>query len=168
MVPRPPESHRLDDTLAAIEAWLVLSLVAQRRGNRRQALHCARSAADLASKQHLVRPFLLIGDVPQAELTQTLATWGAIPAEFLTTIASGPDLHAPHPPEPALLNDQLTDRELAVLAELPSMKTNAEIASALYISTNTVKSHLKHLFGKLDVPNRREAVRRARDLGLID
>ena len=168
MVPRPPESHRLDDTLAAIEAWLVLSQVAQRRGNRRQALHCAQSAAELASTQHLVRPFLLIGDVPKAELTQTLAMGGVVQAEFLTTIASGPNLHAPHPPEPAILNDQLTDRELAVLAELPSMRTNAEIASELYISTNTVKSHLRHLFGKLDVPNRRGAVRRARELGLID
>ena len=61
----------------------------------------------------------------------------------------------------------MVTRELAILAELPSMSSNDEIAARYYVSVNTIKSHLKHLYRKLEVSNRREAVRRGRELGLI-
>ncbi len=70
-------------------------------------------------------------------------------------------------PEPEPLLEPLTERELAVLAELPTMRTNEEIARDFYVSINTIKSHLTHLYRKLGVGNRREAVRRGRELGLI-
>ena len=47
------------------------------------------------------------------------------------------------------------------------MKSNSEIATESYVSVNTIKAHLKGAYRKLDVTNRRDAVRRARDLGLI-
>ena len=62
----------------------------------------------------------------------------------------------------------LTDRELSVLQYLPSMMTYPEIADQLFVSVNTVKSHLRHLYAKLEVINRRQAVIRARELGLLD
>ena len=68
-------------------------------------------------------------------------------------------------PEPTL--EPLTERELAVLAELPSMRTNEEIAKEFYVSVNTIKSHLTRLYRKLGVGSRREAVRRGRELGLL-
>lgn len=61
----------------------------------------------------------------------------------------------------------LTDRELGVLRLLPGMLSNTEIADELFISVNTVKVHLKSLYRKLDVPNRRGAVRRGHSLRLI-
>jgi LuxR family maltose regulon positive regulatory protein len=70
-------------------------------------------------------------------------------------------------PEPEPLLEPLTEREFAVLGELPTMRSNDEIAAQFFVSVNTVKSHLKHLYRKLDVTNRRAAVRRARELGLI-
>jgi LuxR family maltose regulon positive regulatory protein len=77
-------------------------------------------------------------------------------------------VHAgPASPEPEPLVEPLTDREFAVLAELPTMRSNDEIAGEFFVSVNTVKSHLKHLYRKLGVTNRRAAVRRARELGLI-
>ena len=63
--------------------------------------------------------------------------------------------------------EPLTGRELAMLAELPTMKTNAEIAAEYFVSVNTVKAHLKSLYRKLDVASRRAAVQRAQDLHLL-
>ena len=65
------------------------------------------------------------------------------------------------------LSEHLTDRELSVLRYLPSMMTNEEIAAELFVSVNTVKAHLKRIYRKLGVVSRREAVRRAHDLGMI-
>jgi LuxR family maltose regulon positive regulatory protein len=63
--------------------------------------------------------------------------------------------------------DRLSERELAVLSYLPTMLTTAEIAAELYVSVNTVKTHLKSIYRKLDVPRRRDAVHRARELHLL-
>lgn len=68
---------------------------------------------------------------------------------------------------PSRLREPLTEREAAVLAYLPTMRSNAEIAEALGISVNTVKQHLKSVHRKLGVTTRREAVRAARELGLL-
>jgi LuxR family maltose regulon positive regulatory protein len=54
-----------------------------------------------------------------------------------------------------------------VLRFLPTMMSHAEIAADLFVSVNTVKSHLKSIYRKLDVPDRRAAVRRARELELL-
>jgi LuxR family transcriptional regulator, maltose regulon positive regulatory protein len=54
-----------------------------------------------------------------------------------------------------------------ILRVLPTMMTNTEIASELYVSVNTVKAHLKHIYRKLGVDTRRQAVHRARELGLL-
>ena len=65
------------------------------------------------------------------------------------------------------VGEPLTERELQVLRHVSSMLTTAEIASELYISSNTVKSHIKHICHKLAAGHRGEAVRRARQLQLI-
>ena len=50
---------------------------------------------------------------------------------------------------------------------LPTMLKATEIAVDLYVSVNTVKAHLRSIYRKLDVANRREAVERARELSLL-
>jgi LuxR family maltose regulon positive regulatory protein len=60
----------------------------------------------------------------------------------------------------------LTGRELDILQRLGALRTNEEIAADLFLSANTVKSHLKSLFRKLDVTRRSEAFRKGRALGL--
>jgi LuxR family transcriptional regulator, maltose regulon positive regulatory protein len=64
-----------------------------------------------------------------------------------------------------ILVEELTQRELDVLRRLPSA-TNVEIAAALHLSVNTVKTHLKSIFRKLEVDSRHAAVQEARALGL--
>jgi len=61
----------------------------------------------------------------------------------------------------------LSDRELQVLRLLDGELTGPEIARRLFVSHNTLRTHTKHIFTKLDVTSRRAAVRRAREQGLI-
>jgi LuxR family transcriptional regulator, maltose regulon positive regulatory protein len=65
------------------------------------------------------------------------------------------------------LLEPLSDRELTVLRYLPTMMSNAEIAAEMFVSVNTVKTHLKHVYRKLDVTDRRDCVRRGRELRLL-
>jgi LuxR family maltose regulon positive regulatory protein len=65
------------------------------------------------------------------------------------------------------LVEQLTSRELEVLAMLAAGRSNQAIASQLVITLDTVKKHVSHVLGKLGAANRTEAVSRARELSLI-
>jgi LuxR family maltose regulon positive regulatory protein len=65
------------------------------------------------------------------------------------------------------LADPLSDRELEVLRLLPTYLTSSEIADQLYIAPSTVRSHIKHIYSKLQVHGRAEAVQRAEELALI-
>ena len=69
-------------------------------------------------------------------------------------------------PRRAIAGD-LSDRELAVLQLLPGDSSLREIASALYVSLNTVKTHARSIYRKLDASSREEAVERGRELGLL-
>ena len=64
-------------------------------------------------------------------------------------------------------DDELSERELAVLRLLPTPMSQREIGNTLYVSLNTVKSHTRRIFAKLGAANREEAVVRARERGLI-
>ena len=65
------------------------------------------------------------------------------------------------------LADPLTDRELEILSYLPSRFTNTELAEQCYVSVNTIKTHMAHIYRKLEAANRNEAIIRARELGLL-
>lgn len=67
---------------------------------------------------------------------------------------------------PALV-EALTPREVEILASLAAGLSNAEIAARHFVTANTVKTHLRQIYGKLDVVRRVQAVQRARELGLI-
>jgi LuxR family maltose regulon positive regulatory protein len=61
----------------------------------------------------------------------------------------------------------LSERELQVLRLLASDLSGPQIARELFVSHNTLRTHTKHIFTKLEVTTRRAAVRRARERGLI-
>ncbi|MBO0810184.1 MAG: helix-turn-helix transcriptional regulator [Actinobacteria bacterium] len=70
------------------------------------------------------------------------------------------------PPDPVIV-DRLSEREREVLECASGMLSTTEIADELYLSVNTVKSHLRSIFRKLGATRRGEAVRRARQLQLL-
>ena len=78
---------------------------------------------------------------------------------------------SPRPPQahPASgpLPDPLSERELQVLRLLDTELSGPEIARELFVSPNTLRTHTKHVFTKLDVTSRRAAVPRARERGLL-
>ena len=84
----------------------------------------------------------------------------AVPAAALSQLpGTGPD--AP------LIVERLSEREREVLRHVAAMLSTAEIAAEMYISVNTVKTHLKSIYRKLAATHRGEAVRRARQLELL-
>ena len=168
-VPRAPEPHGLDDLLAAIEAAICEALVAGRQRRLTQATGALTEALVLAADQRISRPFTLpiAGAIaPLLQVTPVVSDVAVFRDGLLRMLGETGGSAVPAP-EPDPLLEPLTERELAVLAQLPTMRTNEEIARDFYISVNTVKSHLKHLYRKLGVTNRRAAVRRARELALL-
>src|SRR5215203_251928 len=77
----------------------------------------------------------------------------------------GPEPDGSEAPLP--LDEDLSERELEVLALLASGRTNSEIARDLYVAVGTVKSHANNIYRKLGARNRTEALARARDLELL-
>jgi DNA-binding CsgD family transcriptional regulator len=91
---------------------------------------------------------------------------GAALASAVTSL-SGHASGSPPPGEQAWPVEPLTNSETRVLHYLPTYMGVPKVAAALYLPANTVKTHVRHLYRKLGVHSRREAVQRARALGLL-
>jgi len=155
------------DLITLVEASLVRSLAAHRLRRDGDAIEALAHAVDLSRSEGVVRPFVVMTDDRLPALLRLHASVHVAPDHFTKVLlehtSGAEDVQVE--PEPLLV--PLTDRELAVLAALPSMQSNAEIAAEYFVSVNTVKAHLKALYRKLGVGSRREAVRRGRELGLL-
>ncbi|MFK7920161.1 MAG: LuxR C-terminal-related transcriptional regulator, partial [Ilumatobacter sp.] len=89
-----------------------------------------------------------------------------IVARYLDRIESPHDVAVAMATTPAIV-EQLSERETAVLRDLPTKLSQREIAGELFVSLNTVKTHCTAIYRKLAVDSRRAAVQAARDLGLL-
>jgi ATP/maltotriose-dependent transcriptional regulator MalT len=137
-------------------------------GDRAQGRRALAAALRLAEPEQLRLPFVLerswISPVLQQDLELAAAYRRLFPAPGgarLPATAIGLDQ------VPALPAEPLSDREREVLRHISGMLSTAEVASAMYISVNTVKTHLRTICRKLATDRRGEAVRRARQLELI-
>ena len=90
-----------------------------------------------------------------------------IAGRYLARVESRHRLASPVADTARFSRVQLTERELAVLRYLPTKLTQRDIAAALYVSMNTVKTHTNAIFRKLGVGNRKSAVQAARDRDLL-
>jgi DNA-binding CsgD family transcriptional regulator len=98
---------------------------------------------------------------------RTLLDSGGVRARDLVPAPCGACGAVPPPPRPAFEADPLTDGEIRVLRYLPTHLTAPEIARQLFLSVHTVTTHMRHIYAKLGVHRRHEAVDRARALGLL-
>lgn len=142
------------------------ALAADRLHRDTGAMAAISEAVGLAQATGVVRPFLVAGP----RVTGLLARHRHVVADHLDFTAAllhriTGDAPGGEPPRPSA--EALTERELAVLRYLPTMFKAAEIASDLFVTVNTVKSHQQSIYRKLDVRTRRDAVDRARELNLI-
>jgi LuxR family maltose regulon positive regulatory protein len=138
------------------------AVVAMTRGDRTAALAAAEDAVELGAAGQHVRVFLDAGTVarPLLDVLARHDKTGYVSSVVLAERGAS----AAGDAEAASL---LTPRELAVLRELAERLTYAEIADALFISQNTVKTHAKSVYMKLGASGRRDAVLRAEQLGLL-
>jgi LuxR family transcriptional regulator, maltose regulon positive regulatory protein len=153
-----------------LEAWLADALLSFRGGDEARGLRSLQKALALgeAEKRQLpfamerswLRPVLMrhpeLACAHRQLLGPGLVTPAAVPAQ-----RAAPDRAAP------VVVEQLSSRERDVLRHVGEMLDTEGIAAEMYISVHTVKTHLKSIFRKLGASDRREAVRRARQLNML-
>ncbi|WP_026468150.1 LuxR C-terminal-related transcriptional regulator [Amycolatopsis balhimycina] len=140
-----------------VERCLAETALALRSHRRTKALHALDRALALARPNGLVRPFALAEPRVGHLLIDHSGGFGSLD-RFAQAVHGR---LVPHTPP-----SSLTDREQVVLQRLPSQRSLDEIASDLTVSVNTVKTHVRAIYGKLGVNNRRSAVVVARQHGL--
>ncbi|MGD1994841.1 MAG: LuxR C-terminal-related transcriptional regulator [Anaerolineae bacterium] len=149
---------------AAIGALVLQALALQAQGEDDQALAQLERALSLAQPEGYVRIFIKEG-APMGDLLRQAIARGIrldYAGRLLAAMTDEPPLRVT-----SVLVDPLSERELEVLRLLTTHLSSTEIARELVISVNTVRSHVKSIYGKLEAHSRREAVARARDLGLL-
>ena len=157
-----PTIHRPS---AATEAQWLHTAACHELGDQPAADSSLERALDLAEPEGLVLPFIL---VPAAELLERLPRHRTAHATLLRTIlAVLAGVSAPGRDEPRALLDELSEAELRIVRYLPSNLKAPEIAAELCVSANTVRTHIRHVYAKLDAHDRNDAVARARELGLL-
>jgi LuxR family maltose regulon positive regulatory protein len=148
-----------------IQALLLDAVARDRLGDRQLAEADIERALDLAEPDAIIFPFVMTPVRDLLERHRHRTAHATLLADILDVV-NGSSL-PPRTAESLELHEDLSQSELRVLRYLPSNLSASEIAAELSISTSTVKTHLRHIYDKLDVHRRTEAVERARRLGLL-
>jgi LuxR family maltose regulon positive regulatory protein len=150
---------------AATEAQVLDALAREQLGDRRAAEASLERALDVAEPEGVVLPFVL---VPVRDLLEHLPRHRTAHPTLRQTILDVLDGEAPRTTRmPGGTVDELSEAELRVVRYLPSNLRAPEIAAELFVSTNTIRTHLRHIYAKLGAHSRAEVVDRARELGLL-
>jgi LuxR family maltose regulon positive regulatory protein len=173
---RLPDAGRWLDRLGrftqerALYRWLITvhilqALTAERSGDSPSARGYLARALELAAPQNYYRPFLDEDTQIMALLPAVRHTVPAFADQLLAYAGvTKPGRDTPIQP----LVEPLSERELEVLGLIAAGLTNAEIAQKLFIAVGTVKRHVNHIYGKLDVGSRTQAIAKAREIRLLE
>ena len=152
--------------VTVVEACLLAGLAYSQLGEQHAANQAVERALALAEADRLVLPFAM---TLSRELLEALpphqTAHPALLAEILDAVAGS----SPRPgnQRPAAEAEELSPGELRVLRYLPTNLSRPEIAGELSVSVNTVSTHLRSIYAKLQVTDRSSAVQRARELRLL-
>ncbi len=173
---RLPDAGRWLDRLErftqerALYRWLITvhilqALTAERLGDSPSARGYLARALEMAASQDYYRPFLDEDTQVMALLPTVRHTAPAFVDQLLAYAGvTKPGRDTPVQP----LVEPLSKRELEVLGLIAAGLTNAEIAQKLFIAVGTVKRHVNHIYGKLDVGSRTQAIAKAREIRLLE
>jgi LuxR family transcriptional regulator, maltose regulon positive regulatory protein len=149
-----------------VEADLLAGQAHLELGDRRAAAVAVEAALAGAEPDRLILPFAMTGSLPLLEvLPRHQTAHGALLVEIVDLLRGG---SAANPGTAGSRESAgLSPSELRVLRYLPTNLTRSEIAQELYVSINTVNTHLRSIYGKLGTRDRSAAVQRARELRLL-
>ena len=150
---------------SVIEILVLRALAHQTLGDIPAALACLERALTLAEPEGYVRVFIDEGP-PMASLLRAAAKQGIARNYVRWLLAAVTETEHDSPIKQALI-DPLSERELDVLRLLGTELDGPDIARELMVSLSTMRTHTKNIYTKLAVTNRRAAVRRAAELGLL-
>jgi LuxR family maltose regulon positive regulatory protein len=167
------EAKQLDRVFLTIDAEILRAIAFKKNHNNMEALAAISTALKLAEPEGFMRVFLDHGDTIKELLEY--AQGEIKDPEILSHIARLLDAYTPkiYPKKPFISpkkwepTEPLSDRELEVLQLLPSRLSSTEMASELSISVNTLRSHVKSIYSKLEAHSRYEAIAQAKEAGLL-
>jgi LuxR family maltose regulon positive regulatory protein len=167
-----PPAEMAERAGSLLEIRLLQALVHDAQGRRARALETLVQALELAPEPDGYLRLFLDEGAPMLSLLCDLEPDGLAGHQARRLLRVDEAVEAALSPNTGqgvaqTAVESLSDRELQVLRLLDSELTGPQIARELFVSHNTVRTHTKHIFTKLDVTNRRAAVLRARERGLI-
>jgi LuxR family maltose regulon positive regulatory protein len=152
--------------VTVVEAHLLAALAHDQRGDPRAATAATERALALAEPDRLILPFAMTGSLELLEAMPRHETAHAALLADILDVMRGSS-RAPGA-EPSLTEiEQLSPSELRVLRYLPTNLSRPEIASELSVSVNTVNTHIRNIYAKLQAQDRSSAVQRARQMRLL-
>jgi LuxR family maltose regulon positive regulatory protein len=162
----------LEDYLAprGLNRWLLSimllqALIADHLTDRARCTDYLTQAVQIAAPEQIIRAFL---DEDPHLLTLLPAVRATAPG-FVDQVlaAAGLSLPAEHADTSGSLLEPLSPREVEVLTLIAQGHSNAEVADKLVLATSTVKRHINHIYGKLGITRRTQAILKAQQIGLI-
>jgi LuxR family maltose regulon positive regulatory protein len=160
------DTPRVGPAFTLVEAHLLAGIAHLSLGDRPAAAAAAEEALAAAEPDRLIFPFALTDAAELlAELPRHATAHGALLADIVDVLQG---TWAPSTDRESLAQtEELSPSELRVLRYLPTNMTRPEIAQELYVSINTVNTHIRNIYAKLDARGRSAAVQRARELRLL-
>ncbi len=152
--------------VTVVEANLLAALAHRELGDLRAATAATECALALAEADRLVLPFAMTGSL---ELLEAMPRYETAHAALLTDILDVMRGSSVSPGNESSLEriEPLSPSELRVLRYLPTNLSRPEIASELSVSVNTVNTHVRNIYAKLQAQDRSTAVQRAREMRLL-
>jgi LuxR family maltose regulon positive regulatory protein len=152
--------------VTVVETHLLAGLAHHELGDRRAANQAAERALGIAERDRLILPFVMTGSGELLEALPRHETAHAALRADILDVLHGSSPAAKDQPPPAQ-TEELSPTELRVLRYLPTNLSRPEIAAELSVSVNTVNTHVRNIYAKLQARDRSSAVQRARELRLL-